>query len=138
MGTCVLSMYSNQLMLDNKLEAATAKVDIFQFVTPYTLKLVELGTDLKLTVKTKGWDTKPTITWNANSKDYVTGKTGEIKEATAGDSTENILTLPSSLVKNDIAVKLSLAFPNNAIDQTITHDVFELKKSDDVIVQKNN
>ena len=37
---------------------------------------------------------------------------------------KNILTLDASEVKDDIAVKLSLAFTNNNIDQTITHDVF--------------
>ena len=36
----------------------------------------------------------------------------------------NKLTLSASLVKSDIAVKLALAFPNNIIEQTITHDIF--------------
>ena len=47
---------------------------LYSLGTPYTMKLVELGTDLKLTVQTSGWDTKPTVTWSAGSSNYETGK----------------------------------------------------------------
>ena len=50
-------------------------------------------------------------------------------ETVSGSGRLNVLTLPGSMITDDISVKLTLAFPNDNVESTITHDAFGTPKS---------